>query len=391
MSLNIRKERGLSIAKKCKIAERGDHYIVPSQNSNKNYIVRLGKNAYCNCPDFATRGDMIGKCKHIFAVEIKYTEQKDHFGNTVKTQTTRITYSQNWSSYNKAQTTEKEQFMKLLQDACNSIEQPKYSFGRPTIPISDMIFCMAFKTYSMFSGRRFVSDMKFAKEKRYIENIPHYNSVFNYFNKPELTKILYNLIELTSLPLRSIEKDFAVDSSGFSTSVYSRWFDKKYGRNKEEKIWLKAHISVGVKTNVVTAIKITDGTSSDGKEFTNLIEKTSKNFKMKEISADKAYSSRENLQAVENIGAEAFIPFRKKSRARRGGSIIWKKMWHYYNFNQEDFMNHYHKRSNVETTFSMIKKKFGTNVKSKNKVAQINEILCKILCHNICVVLQECN
>jgi len=37
----------------------------------------------------------------------------------------------------------------------------------------------------------------------------------------------------------------------------------------------------------------------------------------------------------------------------------------------------------------MIKRKFGTNVRSKTKAAQINEILLKILCHNICVVIQE--
>ena len=51
-------------------------------------------------------------------------------------------------------------------------------------------------------------------------------------------------------------------------------------------------------------------------------------------------------------------------------------------------MNHYHKRSNVETAFSMIKAKFGGAVRSKIPVAQMNEILVKILCHNICVLIQ---
>lgn len=56
---------------------------------------------------------------------------------------------------------------------------------------------------------------------------------------------------------------------------------------------------------------------------------------------------------------------------------------------KREFMNHYHKRSNVETTFSIIKGKFGERLKSKTEKAQINEMLCKVLCHNLCCVIQS--
>ena len=64
-------------------------------------------------------------------------------------------------------------------------------------------------------------------------------------------------------------------------------------------------------------------------------------------------------------------------------------MCHYFTFNQETFYQHYHKRSNVETAFSMIKAKFGGSVRAKTPVAQVNEVLCKVLCHNICVLIQS--
>ena len=63
-------------------------------------------------------------------------------------------------------------------------------------------------------------------------------------------------------------------------------------------------------------------------------------------------------------------------------------MYHYFMLRREEFMEHYHKRSNVETTFSMVKGKFGDSVLSKSDIGQINEVLCKVLCHNICVVIQ---
>ena len=64
-------------------------------------------------------------------------------------------------------------------------------------------------------------------------------------------------------------------------------------------------------------------------------------------------------------------------------------MWHYYTFNRPEFNAHHHKRSNVETAFSMIKAKFGAAVRAKTPMAQVNEVLCKILCHNICVLVQS--
>jgi hypothetical protein len=51
-------------------------------------------------------------------------------------------------------------------------------------------------------------------------------------------------------------------------------------------------------------------------------------------------------------------------------------------------MQHYHKRSNIETAFSMIKGKFGSALRSKSDTGQINEALCKVLAHNICVLVQ---
>lgn len=52
-------------------------------------------------------------------------------------------------------------------------------------------------------------------------------------------------------------------------------------------------------------------------------------------------------------------------------------------------MQSYHKRSNVEITFQMIKAKFGIALRSKTKPAQITEALCKVLCHNICCLISS--
>ena len=50
-------------------------------------------------------------------------------------------------------------------------------------------------------------------------------------------------------------------------------------------------------------------------------------------------------------------------------------------------MEHYHQRSIIETAYSMIKGKFESALRSKSNTGQINEVLCKGLCHNICVIV----
>ena len=113
---------------------------------------------------------------------------------------------------------------------------------------------------------------------------------------------------------------------------------------------------------------------------------------MSEVSGDKAYLSKNNLRAVQAVGGTAYIPFKVNSTAHQGHhkrDPLWERTFHYYNLHRAEFLSHYHKRSNVETTFSMVKAKFGAAVRSKTPVAQVNEVLAKILCHNICVLIQS--
>ena len=119
------------------------------------------------------------------------------------------------------------------------------------------------------------------------------------------------------------------------------------------------------------------------------LKKTAEGFTINEVSADMAYSSRNNLDIVGSIGAASYVPFKKNATGRAGGSALWKKMFHYFQLNRDDFMEHYHKRSNIEATNAAIKRKFGETLKSKNPTAQVNELLAKIIAYNLTVVIHE--
>jgi transposase len=364
----------------------GPTWAVPSQSDEVGaYLVNMATRA-CTCPDFELRR---AACKHILAVEIVRTVETAPDGSKTVTESvkvTRKTYVQDWPRYNAAQCAEKETVQALLRGLCDSIPTPAHP-GRGPKPIaySDAIFGMAMKVYGGMSARRSTTDIKACAEDGHMGRAPHYNSILASFDKPEMTPILVSLIEQSAKPLASVETTFAADSTGFGTTVYRRWYDAKYGREMTKATWLKAHAMVGTTTNVVTAIHVTDENGADSPELPYLIKSTAQRFRMCEVSADKAYLGHENLAAIEAVGAVPFVPF--KSNSIDKGSPAWRRMWAHFLMRQEDFLAHYHKRSNVEATFSAIKRKFGGAVRSKRYTAQVNEVLCKILMHNLTMLV----
>jgi hypothetical protein len=202
-------------------------------------------------------------------------------------------------AYNAAQTNEQDRFQELLHNLCTGVTQPVYPRrGRPCLPLSDAIFSAAFKVYSTMSARRFMSDLRQSQARGFISRVPHYNSIFNYLEDGGLTPILRNLITQSSLPLQSVETDFAVDSSGFSTSRFIRWYDHKYGREMKKHEWVKAHIMCGVKTNIITAVEIGAKYAGDSPFLAPMVKSTAQHFTISEVSADKAYSGDRNTNVV---------------------------------------------------------------------------------------------
>jgi transposase len=387
--MNARHQRAEEILATGMIERRGSVYFVPSQSGKPRYAVRFdGPTPDCGCDDFEERQL---PCKHIIAVQMLLERQL--CGEPlpslpdVPPRRKQKTYPQDWPNYNLAQTNEKDHFQDLLADLCRTVPEPapRPGRGRKPLPLADSLFSAVFKVFSLLSARRFNCDLEEAHRRGHISQTPHFNSVLKALDNPDATPILFDLIRQSALPLAAVEVDFAPDSSGFMTSRFIRWYDQKYGTVKQKHTWVKVHLMTGVKTNIVTAVEIADMTANDSPQMPALVETTAKSFTIREVSADKAYLSESNFQAVENVGGIMYSPFKTNTTAAGGG--LYEKMFHYFCLNREEYLQHYHKRSNVESTFSMIKRKFGDALRSKTDDAMKNEALAKILCHNLCCLI----
>src|SRR5262249_37929739 len=161
----------------------------------------------------------------------------------------------------------------------------------------------------------------------------------------DLEPVLKSLISRSAQPLRSLESAFAVDSTGFTSARHVRWFDMKYGYERSGHDWVKVHVATGVRTNVVTEAAIYGRDTNDCPILPELVKRTkAEGFNLQEVSADKGYLSVENVETIFAAGATPFIAFKSSSTGAAGG--LFERMFHYYQFNQADYMAHYHKRSN---------------------------------------------
>ena len=115
--------------------------------------------------------------------------------------------------------------------------------------------------------------------------------------------------------------------------------------------------------------------------FVPLVKRTTGHFGNTDAAADKAYSIHRNPKTVERFGRTPHIPFNTSTDSAKG-DLIWAKMYYIFMCNRKLFSERYHKRSNVESVFSMVDSRFGDLVRFKSDGGRPNEALAKVLCQN---------
>lgn len=332
-------------------------------------------------------------CKHLTAARLWVESGAEETDRTKDAEpipaTKRVTYTQDWANYDKAQNREKNHFQDLLADLCRAVPEatPKGGAkgGRPAVPLRDQVFVTIFKVYCGMSSRRFVCDLEAAHGRGCLLKPVGHASVIKAMESETLTPILVDLIRRSAAPLAEVESEFAVDSTGFTMNSYTRWLDVKYGVPRREHKWVKVHIATGCRTNCVTAAEIHDPNTNDCNILPSLVDATAGRFTLKEVSADKAYAANPNFDAVARHGGTLYAAFRRNTTGGVGG--LFEKMFHTFCANRDDYLKHYHRRSNVESTFSAVKRKFGSSVLCKTDAACKNEVYAKMVAQNVCCLI----
>jgi hypothetical protein len=388
--MDLREAKALELAARARIVFDNGFWLVPSQTApSRSYRVSIQPSS-CECEDFQNRQQA---CKHIRAAELVNERQGGTQAPPIDTDTLpqKKTYKQDWPAYGRAQKIEKRRIQELVCDLTRRLperERPKSRRGQKPHLVRDAIFAMVLKVFCGLSSRRLHTDLEIAFEKGYTSKPIPGPKVTAFLEDAYFTSALKDLIAFSAAPLRPLETQFAIDSSGFSSCQYEDYYDLKHGSGTPRRRceWVKCHIASGVNTHCVTAVRILGKDAADCPEFIPLLEKTREGFRVTEVSADKAYASYDNFEALAACGAQGYIAFKATTTGAIGGHF--EKAFLLFLANREEYLAGYHKRSNVESTFSAVKRKFGPAVMSLKETAMVNECLVKFLCQNLSVLVQ---
>ncbi len=361
-----------------------------SRASGKYKVTRdLDDNWTCDCEDFKNWEE---PCKHIYRVYSSWFYNAPPVPTPGEPVTPPKKYTQDWANYDMAQMEEVRLLPTILRAVIDEIVAPPPTVrgrGRPMTPLADQMFCGVQKVYSHFSCRRSHGFIEQARDRNQVSVVPFYDVSSKFLLNPASTPLLHDLIRLTALPMASLDRIFATDSTGFRTTSFGDYSREAHGDHRTN-IWLRLHAAVGVDTHVFARAKVMDGNSADCPQFPELLKGIVEDgFKVEEVVADKAYLSRLNLETARNLGIKPFVPFKRNSTSRGGGSALYHRLYHYFQLHREEFDQHYHQRSNIEAAFGALKTKFGETLKSRDRTAQENELLAKVGAYNITVLIHE--
>jgi transposase len=365
---------------------------VRSSSGHGFYRVRFEHgNWICECPDWAER---LKPCKHAYAVNRSQTPKP---AVLVEITTESAGPVRDWRAQDRGQQAEHVLFDELLWDLLGAVDEPTRPVGAPgrkPVPLRTQLFLAAKKVHFGQSCRRVNGLMRTVHgpgRGGTLPTVPNYAVPSRLFNREDAGELLLRLIEDSARPLAELEDGgtVAIDSTGFCTTCMGAYCTEKHDPTRRHR-WVKAHLIIGTRTHAVLAVAVTDERGADSPQLIPLLRNVVEaGFKPSALVADKAYQSRAAYAELARLNMDGYIPFRLGSTGQMKGTPMYRRKWLEFTLKREEFDAKYHRRSNVESVNSAIKRTCGEFLFSKNPEAQFNETLAKILAYNVRVLIHE--
>ena len=253
--------------------------------------------------------------------------------------------------------------------------------------------CLVLKTFLKMDYRGievFLKDCPDLRKAIRLETVPHFTTLQKAGRKLLQLAVANRLLLET---VRSVRKKkvslAAIDSTGLESGHISPYFVRR--RSRVPEMWQTTHYTrfpklavIGdCKTHLILGAMTTRGPSVDVNQFCQLFEKVAIHFQLQTILADAGYDSEGNHRcAREKYNVESIIPPKSGRPTTKKSEKKYRRLMQIH-FPKKKFGQ----RWQVETIFSMSKRRFGFVVYARSYWAQNREMLLMVLTHNLAIFL----
>jgi hypothetical protein len=283
------------------------------------------------------------------------------------------------------------QFFVLLRELLQTVEEPPRRTNHKRLPLRDMLFILVTKVFFRLSSSDVCLFLDLFHPELWAGPIPHRNSVTNYMEMEWLRPILEGLVGTSSKPLIPLSGVlFAIDSTPILAPGYYLSRDRKTKKLFERRNWFRLHMICDDLTGVVTAARADSMHVAEQRYFEVLLGETMKSgFHVEAISADKNYCTKANVRWAKDRGVQTYITVKKNARrSKKNSDPAWDENYERAKSDDQEVRLKFHKRNRIESVNSALKSKYEEEVLSKSPAARYNEALCKVICHNLIVLIR---
>lgn len=182
-----------------------------------------------------------------------------------------------------------------------------------------------------------------------------------------LSSAFWRTVLALTTTLFSLSGVCAIDASGFGRSLASRRYERRSGYRMQS---LKTTLLVDVESLAILDVHCSTGKPHDTQIGWQVIKRNRDNPALNVLLGDKGYDWDDLRQRCREADIRPVIKHREFSSLDRA-----------HNARLDDDL--YAQRSQVETVFSVLKRRFGKTVRARTWFGQFREMLCRCVAYNV--------
>ena len=201
-----------------------------------------------------------------------------------------------------------------------------------------------------------------------LKEVPHFTTLQKFFAR--FPHAIFDSLLRKTCDFFESGDILSIDASGFSVNRMSSHYEKRCYKHRH---YIRSSLAIDARSQSIVADKVRKSRAHEVRDFKPLLHKSSG---YATVVADKGYDAEMCHRDAIKSGMCAIIPIRKRGRSRVMGRNRARMA---RGFDEAT----YHQRSKSETVFSVIKRKFKSDLSSRSTRLQKREARLLNVCYNV--------